>query len=145
MTVTLPERTLALLAAIDHDRARAIVRATDTAAAPTRRASGGVEIVPIGQDAALVIVGACPVLYRIPWIRPVAIAPGRNLISVEPGTSVDSLEIALVDLLDDQKTSADERVVLEQLLTLIRSRRRDRTITKGEILFVPPERSRRRR
>jgi hypothetical protein len=39
VTVTLPERTLATLAAIDADRARAIVKVTETACRETERVS----------------------------------------------------------------------------------------------------------
>jgi hypothetical protein len=146
ITVTLPERTLDLLGAIDGDRARAIVSAAECAVGASQRTTTVVDVVRIDDDAAVVIIGPCPSLAKVPWVRPVEIAPGRYLISIDSGTSVDTLEIALVDLLEHfGERDGSERSILEQLLVLIRRRRRDRTITKGEILFVPPERSRRAR
>ena len=146
ITVTLPERTLELLSAIDGDRARAIVEAAERAVGTRERPKTVVEIVPIDDDAAVVIIGPCPALARMPWVRTVEIAPGRHLISVDTGTSVDTLEIALLDLIEEfEDRDVPELAILEQLLVIIRRRRRDRTITKGEILFVPPERSRRAR
>ena len=145
VTVTLPLRTIEMLSEIDRDRARAIVQATDTAAG-ARLPRTAVDIVNIDDESAVVIIGPCAALTEVPWIRTVEIAPGRSLISVEPGTSVDTLEVALVDLLEDERVEApSERLILEQLLAIVRRRRRDRTITKGEILFVPPEPARRRR
>ena len=144
--MTLPERTLELLAAIDGDRARAIVEAAERAVGARERPKTVVEVVPIDEDAAVVIVGACPALARVPWVRTVEIAPGRHLISVDSGTAVDTLEVALTDLIDGFADRGEpELAILEQLLVIVRRRRRDRTITKGEILFVPPERSRRTR
>jgi hypothetical protein len=97
VTVTLPLRTLDALSAVDDDRARAIVKLVDAIGEPSGDEKN-VEVVPIAGDAAVLVVGRSRSLAKIPWIRQIEIGPARHLLSLEPGTPIDSLEIALVDL-----------------------------------------------
>lgn len=67
----------------------------------------------------------------------VPVAPGRHLITLQPGVSPDSLEIALVDLMDDiPRGETAERRVVDELRRQIKGLRQDRRVTKAEILFV---------
>lgn len=137
ITVTLPESTLQHLHAIDPDRARAIVRATDIALQRTQTPPPTPEIVNISPDLGLIVVGPCSALRRIPWIRLIEIAPLRFIISVPTGISTDSLEVALNDLLDSLPR-AEERdlAILRQLLALLRRVRRGRMISREELIVV---------
>ena len=97
VTVTLPERTLRQLEAVDSDRAKSIVKVTD---AVTRGAGGNtpqVETVEVAKGQALIVIGPSRGLRAIPWLRLVEIAPARYLLALPPGTSVDSLEVAVLD------------------------------------------------
>src|SRR4051794_32599264 len=101
ITVTLPESTLARLAAIDPDRSRAIVKATD--AAMTSQA-GGVdlpELVEVAPGIRVILVGPSRCLRSIEWLRLFEVAPFRYLLIIPSGTSVDSLELAVIDLLEN--------------------------------------------
>ena len=138
VTVTLPDRTLLLLAAVDQDRARAIVRVTDAVVASTDTASRPlVEVVEILPGVGMILVGASRCLRQIPWLRLVELVPGRLLLSIPSGTPIESLEIAVDDILEAVSAAESrERAILEGLHTLIRRLRRGRSISKAEMLFV---------
>lgn len=137
MTVTLPEDTLAQLASIDSDRARAIVKVTDAAIPVDGNRLKRLELVEVAPDLAIVLVGPSRLLPRIKWLRLVEVAPMRFLLSIPPGTSIDSLELAVIDLLEEAQSSDDgERVLLELLRDLTRKLRRRGDFSKAEILFV---------
>jgi hypothetical protein len=137
VTVTLPENTLAQLASIDPDRARAIVKITDAAIPPDVKRQKLVELVEVAPGLAIVIVGASHLLQRIKWLRLVEVAPMRYLLSIPLGTSIDSLELAVIELLEEAKTYDDrERSLLQQLRDLMRKIRRRGDFSKAEILFV---------
>jgi hypothetical protein len=138
VTLTLPERTLRLLATVDQDRARAIVKLTDAALAPADTPQSKlVDVVEVMPGVGIILVSASRCLRQIPWLRLIEVAPARFLLSVPSGTPVESLEIALDDLrevipADDTR----ERTILEGLHALIRRLRRGRSVSKEEILFV---------
>ncbi len=138
ITITLPERTLSQLSMIDNDRARAIARAAerivgDQVIDPPEP----VEVIKVAPGTGLILVGPCRYLSRISFIRMVPVAPGRHLITFEPGVSPDSLEVALSDLLDDiPEGEVAERKVISDLWRQIKGFRRGRRVSKAEILFV---------
>jgi hypothetical protein len=137
VTVTLPESTLARLASIDPDRARAIVKATDAAMPLDSKSEMQVDLVEVSPGLAMIIVGPSQLLQRIEWLRLVEVAPMRFLLSIPPGTSIDSLELAVIELLEDTKPNDDrERSLLIQLRDLIRTLRRRGELSKAEMLFV---------
>jgi hypothetical protein len=137
VTITLPERVLGLLATVDSDRAKAIVKLVDRALVSGRKAPGFVEIVRVAPGKAIILVGCSRYLARIPWLRLVEVAPARNLISVLPGTSIETLEVALHDLLEEvPPRQTIEREMLEKLWRTLRESRRGRKTSKEEILFV---------
>ena len=101
VTVTLPESTLARLASIDADRARAIVKATDAAIPFDAKQQKQVELVEVSPGLAIIIVGPSQFLRRIEWLRLVEVSPTRFLLSIPLNTSIDSLELAVIKLLED--------------------------------------------
>lgn len=136
ITATLPEQTLDLLAAIDSDRARAIVKATAAAFSLDDQRQKPVELVQIAPGWAIVTIGPNRLLAGIPWLRLVELAPTRFLLSVPTGTSVDSLELAIIELLENADADDRERAMLEQLRDLVRRVRRRGDFSKAEILLV---------
>jgi len=62
----------------------------------------------------------------------------RNLLVFTPGTLIDSVEIALNDLLDSAEYQQDkaEYVVLKMLRQLIHKLRKQKRISTGELLFA---------
>jgi hypothetical protein len=145
VTVTLPERTLSRLAAVDADRATAIVKLTDSAL-PGSSGRSLVELVEVAPGAAIIVVAPSRCLRRIPWLKLAELSPGRHLVTVVPGTPIDSLEVAIFDLLESLPASEEyERKILDELRRLIGAGRREQNITKYEMLYVRPPGARRRR
>ncbi len=138
VTVTLPERTLHNLRAIDKDRARAIVKATDAVFSDDNYAHEPVQLIKVFAGHSLILVRPSKALRSIPFLRLVEIAPMRNLLVFTPGTLIDSVEIALNDLLDSAEYQQDkaEYVVLKMLCQLIHKLRKQKRISTGELLFV---------
>jgi hypothetical protein len=137
ITVTLPENTLARLASIDADRARAIVKATDVALAGADSERDPVELVEVAPDLSIVIVEPSRVLRTIGWLRLIEVAPLRYMLALPQGTAVDSLELTLVELLEGAEEMDDrETLLLKQLRNLMRKSRRRGDLSKAEILFI---------
>jgi hypothetical protein len=137
VTVTLPEDTLARLASIDADRARAIVKATNAALAGGDGKRNIVELVEVAPDVSIVIVEPSRVLRGISWLRLIEVAPLRYMIALPQGTAVDSLELTLVELLEgSHDMDAREISMLKQLRDLMRKSRRRGDLSKAEIMIV---------
>jgi len=137
VTVTLPTRTLLQLAGVDKDRARAIVKITDAVVRTDLPPSKLVEVVEIEPGTGVIVVGPSNCLRRIPWLRLVEVAPARYLLVLPTGTPVDSLEVALVDFLDESPPPEEcERIILEELKRQIRRLRRGKKVSKAELLFI---------
>jgi hypothetical protein len=145
VTVTLPERTLARLAAVDDDRATAIVKLVDSTL-PRSNGRSPIDVVEVAPGAAIILVGPSRSLRKIPWLKLAELSPGRHLLTVVPGTPIESLELAILDLLEKLPPSERyERRILDELRQLIGSERREQNISKFEMLYVRPPAPRRRR
>jgi hypothetical protein len=137
ITVTLPERTLKKLTAIAEDRARAIVQAVDSIVPDETATRDPVDLIEVYPGQALIVVGPSKMLKKIPWLQLVEIAPSRYLLSVPSGTPIESLELALIDLLDHLPVSDSyERRLLSTIREKLNTVRREQRISKAEILFV---------
>lgn len=137
VTVTLPERTLEKLSLINPDRARAIASATELATAAVSDRQPSVDVVEIEKGSGVILVGPSRSLKRIPWLRLVEVTPARYLLSIPSGTAVESLEVAILDLLDHLlPEEAGEREMLCRLREFLRGFRQERSVSKVEILIV---------
>jgi hypothetical protein len=140
--VTLPERTLELLATVGRDRARAIVRVTDAALSADASHPGRlVDVVEVLPGLGIIVVGPSRLLPKIPWLRLIELAPTRYLLSIPTGTPVDSLEVALHDLLEiTAPDDTRERTMIRELGALVRTLRRHGGVSKAEMMFVDTNR-----
>jgi hypothetical protein len=137
VTVTLPLRTLEKLEELDSDRGKAIVKCVDAIAGMASADEQKIEVVKMSEKVGIIVVGPCRYLMNIPWLRLIEISPGRFLLSVPPGTAVTTLEMAIIDILENLPADElAERGVLEELRRLLSHHRRQDEMTKGEILFV---------
>ena len=134
--MTLPESTLARLAAIDPDRARAIAKVTDAAMPLNGKGQTQIELVEATPGLAIIIVGPSQLLQKIKWLRLVEVAPMRFLLSIPVGTSIDSLELAIRELLEDAKPYDWEHSLLSHLRDLFQRLRRRGGFSKAEMLFI---------
>ena len=137
VTITLPERILHLLDRVDSDRAKAITKLVDSSLEINGPPPKPVITVKVAEGKAIILVSYCEPLNRLPWLRLIEVAPARHLISIQSGTSIESIEVALHDLLENMpKDKLLDREILEALMHIIRSSRRSKTTMKEEILFL---------
>jgi hypothetical protein len=138
VTVTLPIRILHLLEKFDKERGRGIVKCVEAAMGNTSESEGKyVEIVPVTKDAALIVVSRSNQLANIPWLRLIEIVPGRFILSLPTGTAIESLELAVMDLIEKiPETEIAEKALLSQLRQHLSKYRRSDGVSKGEILFI---------
>lgn len=135
--MTLPEATLNRLASIDPDRARAIVKVTEAAMPVDAAGQKLIEVVEVERGLGIIIVGPSRLLQRIEGLRMVEVAPLRFLLTIPLGTSIDSIELAVIDLVECGAAAEEwERSLLVELRDLIRNLRQRREISKAEMLFV---------
>lgn len=140
VTLTLPQRTLSLLQWIDTDRARAIVKAVDGAVSDVKGARPQVEVLEMAPGTGLVVVPAHPSLNNVAWMKMIQIAPARYLLTVEPGTPIEKVEVSLMDLIDEANRSAPQGVpMLETLRATLGKLRRDGKVSKAEVLLIDVE------
>jgi len=139
VTITLPDRILDRLAEIGDDRAKAIVKAVEAvlAGGPCGPASEPVGELAVAKDESLLVVARSRLLAAVPWITQIEIAPGRHLLSLRDGATIEKLEVTLGDLLDSNPDASQaERNVLRTLLSRIRAPRRNQAVRMEEILVV---------
>ncbi len=137
VTVTLPETTLASLAAIHPDRAQAIVKAVEATMPHDAKRHKPVELVEVTPGLGIILVGPSRYLQTIKWLRLVEVAPMRFLLTIPSGTAVDSLEVAIIDLLEKLEPNEEwEKSLLEQLRDLMRTLRLGGKLSKAELLFI---------
>lgn len=137
VTVTLPLRILDRLAEIDTDRAKAIVKATESALGGSGSPLSPVCELPVSPDETLLVVADNRFLRRIPWLTLVEIAPGRHLLSLQSGVPVEKLEVTIGDFLDAPSDATPAELgLLRQLLNHLRTPRRNRAVRHEEILVI---------
>jgi len=96
-----------------------------------------IEVVEVGQGLGIIIVGPCQLLKKIKGLRTVEVAPLRFLLTIPLGTSIDSIEVAVIDAIESAADHEErERLILTQLRELIRKLRRRGELSKAEMLFV---------
>lgn len=137
VTITLPTRTLEQLRSIDEDRGKAIVKAVDSVMGIASEVPPAAQVIEMAPGTALVVVPPSRSLGTIPWLKMIEVAPARYLLAIVPGTSIEKIEVGLLDLIEEAKSSAPHEVpVLETLFEKIRELRRGKRISVAEVLFV---------
>lgn len=137
VTVALPEKTLSVLETYDQDLAQAIMKMTDLAIQRAFPKGNSYEIVKVAPRKAVFIVGSNTLLTKIKWLKLVQVAPGRNLITIPPGTSLELLEVTILELIE--KMSSDESMdkdLLEEFCKYVGRLRRNKKMSTVEILIV---------
>ena len=137
VTVTLPERTLRRLEELDRDRAHAIVRLADHECRPRDISTAEVEVVEIAPGSGIILIGPMRSLARIDLLRLVEVTPRRFLLTVPSGTAIESLEMALLDVMESLPAKDEaERPGLEKLRRIISQQRKKKTVSKREFLLI---------
>ena len=137
VTLTLPVRILEDLARIGPDRARAIVAAVDRMKKRRAKIHRHLEVVEMAPGVHILILPPTRFLAQIPWLKLIEVAPARFVLTIEPGTPIERIEVALTDLLETRhRMNAAEAGLLDELKTRIGDLRRRGWVSKAEILVV---------
>lgn len=137
VTVTLPETTLELLNSIDTDRALAIAKATEWISSAGSSNKKLVELVEVEKGSAVIFVAPSKYLKTISFLRLLEISPARFLLVVPSGMAIDTLEIAVIDLLQEiPENETYEKELLTELCRCLAIQRKSKTISKEELLLV---------
>jgi len=129
LTVTLPHDVVEWLHSIHSDPAWAIVSLYGRLVRPGSplrgRARPRVELAGLAGRRSLIVVD--PSTYRsLPGVSVIPVAAGRAFLALETGRSVADLELAIVDRLEDRRTTPAESKSLGTLLQEVRGWRRSR-------------------
>lgn len=137
ITVTLPNRVLKALELVNPDRAVAIVKCVEAVVGVGTKGRFSVELVEVLPGKSLIVVGSCRSLHHLDWLRLVEIAPARFLLVLPTGMPVERLEVELNDLLDGlDPAEVDERALLAGLREIVVQQRRQKKVSKAEMLFI---------
>lgn len=137
VTLTLPEKTLRILETVDKDLTKAIVKLTNIAIRKAFPQGSAFEVVKVASRKSVLIVGSDTQLARIPWLKLVEIAPGRNLITIPSGTSLESLEVEILALIEKMGSEEEtERTLLTEFSKYVGRLRRYKRMSRAEIMIV---------
>ena len=136
ITVTLPERILKSLERVNPDRAQALVKCIEEAIG-IDKARKPVELIEVLPGKALIVINSKRSLTKIEWLRLVEIAPARYLLVFPPGMPIERLEVEMLDLMESlDPNDTEEHDLLDQLQKTLVQQRRQKTLSKGELLLV---------
>jgi len=139
--LTLPQDTIDRLQAVDSDLGWAIVKLVEGQGAGVLAAERGeepsdVELVPIGPDQFLIVVRAHEAFASLPGVDLVPLGHGRAFLAFERHRSIEGLELALIDKLEDDRISLDDRARYAAFRDVLRSWRHDETLAFEERAIV---------
>jgi hypothetical protein len=120
VTVTLPDDVVTAFRALDPDLSRAIVQASELAAA---RAAGPPVALSRYGSSAVIVITRNRLVEKLPGVALVPLPDGRALISLDKDTSVAEFEVVLRDALAAADITAVERESLEAIGSILRDAR----------------------
>jgi len=137
VTIALPEKTLSVLETCDKDLAQAIVKVTDRATQRDFPKGSSYEVVKVAPHKSVFIVGSNTHLANIQWIKLVEVAPNRNLITIPPGTSLELLEVSVLELIENMPSDEfKDQALLKEFCKYVGRLRRNNKMSTVEILLV---------
>jgi hypothetical protein len=144
VTVTLPEDVLAQLASIDPDLGRAIVASVARVARPRARMARPAELATFGNHA-VILVTPIKALKRIAGVELIPIGQNRALIALAGAHQIPRLELDIRDAIQQGESDPREQRALEALADILRDARLSRRLTVEERTIIVLESARRRR
>lgn len=129
VSVTLPEDVIAALRAVDPDLSRAIVHAV-LPVVSTRSPKKSAELTTFGNRG-LILVRRSRALQQM-GVELLPLPDGNALITLNEAMSTAELELRLHDALENAGISDDDRVLIAELLQILRTARRDRSVALHE-------------
>lgn len=142
ITLTLPERVIEALAAVDADLSRAVVRLAQPELA--KRPHPPAELATFGRRS-VIVVHPTRTLERQPGVSLVHLPDGRALVSFDRSMKIAELELMLSDAAEGDGLSKDDRRVFEAIAGILRAARRSETSRLAQRSIVVVETGRRTR
>lgn len=151
MALTLPQDTIEYLQGVDTDLGWAIVKlanrleGSDPGLPPLQTVPPDVDLVPIAPQQFLIVVRAHDAFASLPGVDLVPLGHGRAFLAFRGTSTVEGLELSLIDRLEDARLRPADRTRLTSLRDVLRSWRRDQSLTFHERTIVVVERRTRTR
>lgn len=151
VALTLPQDTIEYLQGLDGDLGWAIVKlanrlqGNDPGLPPSQAVPPDVDLVPIAPQQYLIVVRAHEAFLSLPGVDLVPLGHGRAFLAFRGASTVEGLELSLIDRLEDLSVHPADRTRLSALRDILRSWRRDQSLTFHERTIVVVERRARAR
>jgi hypothetical protein len=140
LPLTLPSDIVTRLQKIHRDPAWAIVKLIEgTRPARTAPDPPDVELLPIGTGRFLIVVNQS-LLAGLDDVASIPLGAGRAFLAFERGRTLDLLELAVLDRLENRALTVTERRRLTGLRAQLRQWRRDKTLAFYERSIVIAQR-----
>jgi hypothetical protein len=137
VTLALTDKILNVLETFDQDLVQAIMKVISLATQRNVPKGSSFEIIEVAPHKSVFIVGPDSLLTRIPWIKLVEVSPGRNLIAIPSGTSLESLEVAVLEMIESiTSDNATEGSFLKEFCKYVGRLRRYNKMSRAEIMIV---------
>jgi hypothetical protein len=126
VTLTLPDDIVAILQRVDLDLSRAVVRAVRPLAAHSQSAPA--ELATYGDRMAVILVPPSHSLQERIGVELVPLWDGRALIAFGDHLSIADVELRLGDAIADSALPATDKVMFQELMSILQSARRAGTV-----------------
>ena len=125
VTLTLPEDVITALEAVDHDLSRAVVRVAqpEMAKAPHPPA----ELATFGRYA-VIVVNPTRTLEQRTGVLLIPLSDGRALIAFDESMTIDRLELAIQDELEDHALPPEDARIFQAIRELLKEARRSNAV-----------------
>lgn len=151
VALTLPQDTIEYLQGVDTDLGWAIVKlangvqGSDPGVPPLHTVPPDVDLVPIAPHQYLIVVRAHESFAWLPGVDLVPLGHGRAFLAFRGGSTVEGLELSLIDRLEDETLRPADAARLKAFRDILRAWRRDQALTFHERTIVVVERRSRTR
>ena len=151
VALTLPQDTIEFLQGVDADLGWAIVKLAngvqggDAGSPPRQSTPPDVDLVPIAPHQYLIVVRAHDIFTSLPGVDLVPLGHGRAFLAFRGDSTVEGLELSLIDRLEDDTLRTADASRLRAFRDVLKSWRRDQALTFHERTIVVVERRSRTR
>lgn len=141
LALTLPQDTIDRLQGLDPDVGWAIVKLVEGQVGEALTADEGdeasdVDLVPIAPDQYLIVVKAHEAFASLPGVDLVPLGHGRAFLAFDRQPNIESLELTLIDRLEDGTLPLDVRARYAGFRDVLRGWRHDDSLTFHERSIV---------
>jgi hypothetical protein len=137
VTLTLPEDVISALEAVDPDLSRAVVRVAqpEMAKAPHPAA----ELATFGRYA-VIVVNPTRTLEQRTGVMLIPLSDGRALIAFDESMTIDRLELAIQDELEDHELPPEDARIFQAIRELLKEARRSDAVALSQrnIIVLEP-------